>query len=260
MSDPSHRNHPADGSAPAGQPSPTASNGKTAALRRGVAQSMSIALSTGLLGLAYGASAKSIGMSLGESVLASALIFTGAAQFAVLPLMEAAAAPLAVGLVAALVSLRLFLMAGSLGSGFRSLPVVPQIAALPLISDGSWTVAMGEPDPRARYLAFVAAGLWIVSNWTVGTALGHAGAAWLPLAMLDALRASGTVFLAILLVAITRTVAASRVGHWLVAGLVSAAVSLAVPLSWAFLIGFAAGSVMVLVRTAVQKSATVAAG
>lgn len=228
--------------------------GLKTSILRGIAQSTSIAVSSGILGLAYGASAKSVGISWVESVLASALIFTGAAQFAVLPLIEAAVAPTTIALVAALVSLRLFLMAGSIAASFKGLSRLAQIAAIPFVSDGSWAVAMSETDPRARFIAFVSAGMWIVFNWIVGTGTGHAFAGLLPINILEAVRLSGTVFLAILLIAVTRNVASARVAHWAIAGMTTAVASLVVPVSIAFVIGFGVGALLVVLSVFARRS------
>jgi predicted branched-subunit amino acid permease len=215
---------------------------------RGVRISMPIAISSGILGIAYGAMSNALGMPIDVALASSLLIFTGAAQFSVLMSLDGDAG-ISTLFVSILVSLRLFLMAGSLGGHFRGLPLSRQLAALPLVSDGSWATAIAEPDgARFRWHVFMAAGVSIVSLWTLGTAVGHLASGMLPGASVEALMASGTIFLALLLLVVTKGMAWSlSSAPWLLS-LVTAGIASGhmMPL-YATLLGFTVGGMTTLV-------------
>lgn len=214
-------------------------------LRLGVTSSYAIAVSSGVLGIAYGAVAEGAGMSFPTTVAASLLVFTGAAQFSVIGLIGPNA-PLSALVLSILVSLRLFLMAASLVGHFRALPISRQLLALPLVSDGSWATAMKSTgQDRHRWLVFMAAGVSIVALWTSGSAIGHAAAAQLPDTVVHSLVMAGPVFLSLLLITITRNMDGRSLWPWLVALGAAALVSKVLPSLPATLVGFAFGAILV---------------
>jgi len=93
----------------------------------------------------FGTLAAQKGLSLGEAMLMSALVFAGAAQLVV---MEAwtdsftVGALLGVALVTATVNLRYVLMAASLRPWFGQLAPWQGYASMPLVVDANWIIAM----------------------------------------------------------------------------------------------------------------------
>jgi len=199
----------------------------------------SIGIGTGIFGLLYGAACNGAGLSLVATVLFSAAVFTGAAQFTVLPMTDVAW--ITVFLAALFVSLRLFLMSISLGGHLSHVPWWKQVLAVPIIIDGSWIAALAETRWRMKFAVFTIAGLWIWTNWVVGTALGHLAASLVPRSAVEALAFSGAIFLGMLLAMVARAVPATRAWHWLPSLAVSGAASLVMPLWVAFLLGLGTG-------------------
>lgn len=199
----------------------------------------SIGLGTGILGLLYGAACNGAGLSLIVTVLFSATVFTGAAQFTVLPMTDVAW--ITIFLAALFVSLRLFLMSISLGGHLSQAAWWKQALIVPIIVDGAWIAALAETRWHMKFGVFTVAALWVWTNWIVGTALGHVTASFVPRSVVEALAFSGAIFLGMLLAIVVRAVPATRAWHWLPSLLVSGAASLVMPLWAAFLLGLGAG-------------------
>ena len=104
---------------------------------------------------------------------------------------------------------------------------------------GFATVA--EKAPVDRFVFFLAAGLWILALWVAGTVLGALLAGRMEPEVIAALRFSGVLFLALLLLLV---VGNTSMGHapWIVSALTAMAAGQALPLSLGFLAGVAAGS------------------
>jgi len=215
------------------------------AAARGLRLAASIAISTAILGLAYGASVRSLQLDIDWAIFSSGLVFTGAAQFALLPFLGAGATLWTAVLVTFLVSLRLILMGGSISIEMRGMPVWQQIISIPLISDGSWLVAMAEKGGSGLFPAYFASGVFILSSWILGTWTGFVVADDLPMSVLAASFSAGNVFLFVLLLAVSQGTPGIRVPDWAASGLVAAVTSLILPVSVAFVVGVAVGSALV---------------
>jgi 4-azaleucine resistance transporter AzlC len=89
--------------------------------REGVSDTLPLMFGMIPFGLAYGILGKSIGLSSGETIAMSILVFAGAAQFICLPMFVDGASLLMIGFTTLLINLRHLLMGASLASYMNGL-------------------------------------------------------------------------------------------------------------------------------------------
>ena len=209
-------------------------------MQAGAVATQSIAASSLFFGLLYGAACAALGIATGLAALSSALVFSGAVQFAVLPMLDD---PLPVAVIAVssvLICTRLVLMGASIAPVLAVRPWPARLAALLVLTDGAWAATIAERRPLDRFAFFVGAGLWTWSLWLIGTTLGALLAGLADPALLARLPFTGMLFLILLLLMVTRA-ARLAVLPWLVAGAVSALAVQVVALEAAVLIAVAVG-------------------
>ncbi|SDS67181.1 4-azaleucine resistance probable transporter AzlC [Nocardioides scoriae] len=156
-----------------------------------------IGLYAAAFGATFGAVATGSGLGVGQTAVLSAVMFTGASQFAFVGVVAAG------GSAAAAVSAALLLGARN---AFYGIPVSgllrPRGWRRPLVAhvviDETTAMAVAQPTPAAGRLAFWSTALWLCGLWNVGTLAGALlGRAVDPAALgLDA--AAPAVFLALL--------------------------------------------------------------
>lgn len=140
---------------------------------RDILPAVPLALAIAIFGTIYGAVARPL-LGIAPAVLSSALIFSGAVQFAVLGLLLGGAPPLALLLTALTLNLRNVV----LGAVLRS-----RITASPLKRAGlSWflideTVGLAVQRKRNSARILLIAGVLCYLAWTTGTLVGIFGAA-----------------------------------------------------------------------------------
>lgn len=112
------------------------------AVWRGFRQLLPISLFVAVFGLAFGLAAVQTGLGGSAIVLMSALVFTGAAQFATLDLWGAQVplVPLAVTVFA--INARHLLMGATLYPWLRHLPPVQRYAVMLVASDANWALSI----------------------------------------------------------------------------------------------------------------------
>lgn len=210
------------------------------AFRQGARKSNSIAWSTGMLGILYGAACTSLDISPALSVASSLLVFSGAVQFATLSMLNDPLPVVAIAVSALLVSNRLILMGVSIARHLKTRPLIYQLLSLHALTDGAWAATISETRQIDRFPFFVGAGMWVLFLWGLGTYLGTVVAGALSDELIASLRFSGVLFLALLLLLVVQN---TRMGHgpWLVSAVIALAVSYLLPLPAAFLIGVTAG-------------------
>jgi predicted branched-subunit amino acid permease len=137
-----------------------------------------ICISVAAYGVVWGVLAGQAGMTLGEVVLMSGLVFAGASQFVAADLWTPVA-PLPVGAIiiaTLIVNLRLMLMSATLRSLFDGWPAWRAALATFFVSDESWALTMGEMDKdKGRRDPFIA-GVGVASGASRGTAAFLVGA------------------------------------------------------------------------------------
>ena len=144
--------------------------------RDGLRRSLPLALGVAAFGLVWGTLAGQAGLSPAESVLMSALVFAGAAQFVVLPLWNPAGAlPLGAIAVATLaVNLRFVLMSATMLPLFqRERPRWPFLKAF-LISDENWALASADmARGRGSVGLLLGSGVVIYTSWVLSCTAGR---------------------------------------------------------------------------------------
>ena len=142
--------------------------------RRLLAAALPIVAAVGVFGVSFGVLAAAAHIPAWQSILMSATVFAGSAQFAAVAVLGSGGAPLAAFTTGALLNARYLpigIVAGRVLPGGR----LRRFLASQLIVDESFVigVAMGSPtrpEPRAMLISGVA--LWSV--WVGGTAIGAA--------------------------------------------------------------------------------------
>ena len=148
-----------------------------------------LGLAVGLYGAAFGAAADAAGLDLWQTMTMSALMFTGASQFALVGVLGAGGGALAA------VGSALLLGTRNTVYGVRLVPLLQPRGAFRRLGTAHWGIdettalSIAAPDGRLARLAFVAGGASIFLMWNVTTVIGALGAAALTgpaLAALDA--------------------------------------------------------------------------
>lgn len=130
-----------------------------------------IGLYAAAFGATFGAVATGSGLGLGQAVVLSAVMFTGASQFAFVGVVAAG------GTAAAAVSAALLL---GVRNAFYGIPVsrlvrprgVRRPLTAHLVIDETTAMAVAERDPAAGRHAFWVTGLLLCALWNLGTLLG----------------------------------------------------------------------------------------
>src|ERR1035437_2511938 len=149
-------------------------------------QCLSVSVATGAYGISFGAVSVAAGLSLWQTIALSALLFSGASQFAVVGIVATGGAGAAAVATSSLLGMRngLYGLQMSRLLGVRGLRRVP---AAHLTIDESTAVAIGQPEPSAQRLGFLGTGnsgyvLWdltTILGALVGDALGGPRRFWL---------------------------------------------------------------------------------
>jgi predicted branched-subunit amino acid permease len=148
-----------------------------------------LGLAVGLYGAAFGAAADAAGLNLWQTVTMSALMFTGASQFALVGVLGAGGSALAA------VGSALLLGTRNTVYGVRLVPLLQPRGVLRRLGTAHWVIdettalSIAAPDRGLARLAFLAAGTSIFLTWNLMTVVGALGAAALTgpaLAALDA--------------------------------------------------------------------------
>ena len=130
-----------------------------------------IGLYAGVFGVTFGALATASGLGVTEAVALSAVMFTGASQFALVGVLAAGGAPLAGVSAALLLGLR---------NAFYGVPVTQilrprgtrRLLAAHFVIDESAALAVAQPTPHARRYAFWVTGVTLGALWVLGTLAG----------------------------------------------------------------------------------------
>jgi 4-azaleucine resistance transporter AzlC len=130
-------------------------------------------------GMGFGAAATESGLSVIESVVMSMFVFSGAAQFSMLPFLSAPAAYLSVALVVLAVSARHVVMSAALGPWLNQLPLGRRFIVMAWLSDPNFATAQPALRNGHRDMGILLGGglaLWLcwICGTLVGAVSGHA--------------------------------------------------------------------------------------
>lgn len=144
----------------------------------GARAGLPFAFAAGLLAVSFGAVARGAGWSLLEATAMSAIVFSGAAQFAALGIVTAGGGAVAALAAAGLANARYLIMGLALAPSLRGGPLRRLLLGQPVV-DSSWAMAMREDGSFAlRYMTAhtgVQYAGWIagtVGGFLAGTAIG----------------------------------------------------------------------------------------
>ena len=146
---------------------------RTATLRDAVG----LGLAVGLYGVAFGAAADAAGLDVWQALVLSAVMFTGASQFALVGVLGAGGSGLAA------IGSALLLGTRNTVYGVRLLPVLRPAGVLPRVGAAHWVIdettalAVAAPDRRLARLAFLVGGATLYLTWNATTVVGALGAA-----------------------------------------------------------------------------------
>jgi predicted branched-subunit amino acid permease len=134
-------------------------------------QCLSVGVATGAYAISFGALSVAAGLNLWQTIVLSALLFSGASQFAVVGIVAAGGSGAAAVATSTLLGLRNGLyglqMSRLLGvSGLR------RVAAAQLTIDESTAVGIAQPERSAQRLGFWCTGLAVFVMWNALTILG----------------------------------------------------------------------------------------
>jgi predicted branched-subunit amino acid permease len=158
---------------------------RTATLRDGIG----LGVAVGLYGAAFGAAADAAGLDLWQAMTLSALMFTGASQFALVGVLGAGGSALAAAGSALLLGTRNTVYGVRLVPLLRPRGVLRRLGTAQWVIDETTAMSLAAPDRALGRLAFFATGASIYLMWNLMTVVGWLGAAALTgpaLAALDA--------------------------------------------------------------------------
>jgi predicted branched-subunit amino acid permease len=158
---------------------------RTATLRDGIG----LGVAVGLYGAAFGAAADAAGLNLWQAMTLSALMFTGASQFALVGVLGAGGGALAAASSALLLGTRNTVYGVRLVPLLRPRGVLRRLGTAQWVIDETTAMSLAAPDRALGRLAFFATGASIYLMWNLMTVVGWLGAAALTgpaLAALDA--------------------------------------------------------------------------
>jgi predicted branched-subunit amino acid permease len=127
--------------------------------------------------VSFGALSITSGLSLWQTVALSALMFTGASQFALVSVLAAGGAPVAAVASSTLLGLRNLFYGARMGQVLQPSPLLA-LPAAQLTIDESTAMALAHHDrpvPRSA-LAFWSTGIGVFVLWNLGTLAGALGA------------------------------------------------------------------------------------
>ncbi len=145
---------------------------RTATLR----DALGLGLAVGLYGAAFGAAADAAGLTVWQAMTMSALMFTGASQFALVGVLGAGGGALAA------VGSALLLGTRNTVYGVRLVPLLKprglrRMGTAHWVIDETTALAIAAPDRALARLAFLVSGAAIFLTWNATTVVGALGAA-----------------------------------------------------------------------------------
>jgi predicted branched-subunit amino acid permease len=215
-------------------------------LRLGARLALPFLPGTAVFAAAFGTIAAQKGLTLGDAVLMSAVVFAGASQ---LVAMEVWAEPLTLGTIASIavvtgiVNMRFLLMTASLRPWMGPLPAWQTYPAMLTTTDANWLVAIRYHNDGGRDAAVflgVALALWVF--WVGATVPGYLLGAVVSDPKRFGLDLVMPAFFAAMMIPLWR--GPRRGIGWAVAGLVGLAASYLVPGWWFIVIGAVTGAVL----------------
>lgn len=158
---------------------------------------LGIGVYAGLFGLAFGAVAVAAGVSVLQAVALSAVMFTGASQFALVGILAVAGSPFAALAAALLLGVRNAFYGVSVAGIVRPRGLGRLLTAH-FVIDETTAMAVAQPERRAGRYAFWATGVCLCTMWNLGTITGALIGSSINTSALGLDAAAPAIFLALL--------------------------------------------------------------
>lgn len=156
-----------------------------------------IGVYAGLFGLAFGAVAAAAGLSVVQAAALSAVMFTGASQFALVGILAAAGSPFA-ALAAALLLGTRNAFYGVAVAGIVRPRGFGRLVTAHFVIDETTAMAVAQPERAAGRYAFWATGVALCAMWNLGTLVGALIGSSINTTALGLEAAAPAIFLALL--------------------------------------------------------------
>jgi predicted branched-subunit amino acid permease len=186
--------------------------------------------STVALGAVFGASAGPAGIQPPVAVAMSAIVWSGAGQFAALPLWAAGASPLVLGLATLVLSLRFALVTASLAPELARLPLPVRALLAFGVTDENYALAVSRRGGQLEPGYLFGSALVLYVTWVGGTIVGVLLGASLPAAWAGPLAAVFPVVFLVLTVLVCASLPAAAVAG--VGALLGVLGALYLPAGW----------------------------
>ena len=144
--------------------------------RRGVLRdALAVALTTGAYALSFGAVSTASGLTVAQTCVLSAVMFSGGSQFALVGVLGGG------GGAGSAISVAVLLGARNAFYGIKMAPLlgvrgVRRLLASHLVIDETTAMAVGQPTRPLQRYAFWATGISLFTLWNLGTLVGAVGA------------------------------------------------------------------------------------
>lgn len=157
----------------------TLAAGKSSLFRQGVQAGATIAIGYMPIALTFGLLAKTTGLTLVETIMMSAIVYAGAAQYIALNLLAVGTGALEIVMTTFILNIRHFLMSASLNEKAEPDALWKKALYAFGITDETFSVAaMKEGTVNASYMFGL--GLMAYGSWVVNSAIGYIVGANLP--------------------------------------------------------------------------------
>jgi len=210
----------------------------------GANRALPLALAGLTEGIAFGVLARQAGMSLGETLAMSSLVYAGTAQFVALGLWVAPLPIVALAATTLLVNARNLLMGATLAPWIRQFSPLQRYASAFFLSDETWALALRERAQGAQDeldgAFLLGSGLPLFAAWVLTTATGYLVGAGLPDPARWGLDFAFPALVVALLAGLWR--GRATLAPWAVAALVALMASIWLPGNWYILLGGLAGA------------------
>jgi 4-azaleucine resistance transporter AzlC len=199
------------------------------------------------IGLVFGVLARQAGLGAAEAALMSALVFSGAAQFAVLGLWAPGLPVAAIVLTTFIIGLRHLLMGMALSPWFSGLSRLKAYSSVYVMADENWALTLAEFVRGKRNAALLlGGGLVMLTSWTTSTFVGATAGSFIEDPARWGLDFAFTAIFLALLAGMWR--GRSDLLPWAVAAVVAVVAHQVLPGQWYVLLGGLAGSLAGAVR------------
>ena len=133
--------------------------------------SILLSAAVGVIGVTFGVLAATSGFSLAQAVAMSALVFTGASQFAAVTVIASGGTEIAAVSSGLVLAFRNMLYGPSVSRLFGT-SLAARLGSAQFVIDETTAMATSQPNDELGRKAFWTTALWLYSLWNLGTVFG----------------------------------------------------------------------------------------